>query len=218
MLFTDRKDGGRQLAERLKDYKDKDVVVLALPRGGIVTAAEVARYLRAPLGLALVRKIGHPEYSEYAIGAIAEGEEPVYNEGELSTVDDEWLDREEAAARELIERRRHLYYGEEFEEPVVKDKLVILVDDGMATGYTMNAAVKLVQNRGAKEVIVAVPVASRDSVDMLEGVADEVIVLEDPDSFMQAVGAHYEDFNQVEDEEVRTLLREVNNELRKKIA
>jgi predicted phosphoribosyltransferase len=178
-----------------------------------VLGAEVAKELKAPLGLVLVRKIGHPGYAEYAIGALAEGEKPVYNEDEVASIDDHWLKQAETTARELIEHRRDLYYGEDFEPPVVTDKTVILVDDGVATGLTMEAAVKAMRNKKAKRIIVAVPVAPRDSVDHLEAIADEAIVLDNPDSFLGAVGSHYMEFEQVDDEEVRALLREVRDEV-----
>jgi len=211
MSYINREDAGRRLAQVLRHFKGKDTVVLALPRGGIVLGAEVSKELKAPLGLVLVRKIGHPSYSEYAIGAVAEGEKPVYNENEVATIDEEWLKEAEASARKLIEHRHELYYGENLTPPEVEDKVVILVDDGIATGLTMESAVRAVRNKKAKRIIVAVPVASRESVDTLDSMADEVVVLDEPEDFLGAVGAHYQEFEQVDDEEVRTLLREVNN-------
>lgn len=213
MSYINREDAGKRLAQVLRHFKGKDTVVLALPRGGIVLGAEVAKELKAPLGLVLVRKIGHPSYSEYAIGAVAEGEKPVYNENEVATIDEEWLKEAEASARELIEHRHELYYGEDLTPPETEGKVVLLVDDGIATGLTMEAAVRAMQNKHAKRVIVAVPVAPRDSIDTLEAIADEVVVLDNPDSFLGAVGSHYMEFEQVDDEEVRTLLREVRDEI-----
>lgn len=210
MSYVNRQDAGKRLAQALRHFKRKDTVVLALPRGGIVLGVEVAKELKAPLGLVLVRKIGHPSYSEYAIGALVEGEKPVYNEAEVLTIDEDWLKRVEAKARKLIEYRRNLYYGDDFEPPEVEGKVVILVDDGIATGLTMKAAVKAMLNKKAKRIVVAVPVASTDSVDNLETIADEVVVLDSPDSFLGAVGKHYMEFEQVDDEEVRALLREAN--------
>lgn len=210
MSYVNRQDAGKQLAKVLRPFKSDNVVVLALPRGGIVLGAEVARELKAPLGLVLVRKIGHPAYSEYAIGAVAEGDKPVYNRQEVAAIDEHWLKQAEAAAHELIEHRRKLYYGEDFRPPEVTGKVVILVDDGIATGLTMEAAVRAIQNKQPKRVIVAVPVAAPESVGALETIADEVIVLDKPENFGGAVGAHYQEFDQVNDEEVRALLREVS--------
>ena len=211
MRYYDRQDAGQRLARRLKRFENNDIVVLALPRGGIVLGVEVARVLGAPLGLVLVRKIGHPAYSEYAIGAVAEEEAPIYNEDELLGIDKAWLKSAVASARQLIEHRHELYYEDGFVPPNVEGKTVILVDDGIATGLTMKAAVRAVQNKQAKRVIVAVPVASQESVGTLETIADEVIVLDDPRKFLGAVGAHYQQFEQVDDEEVRTLLWGIQN-------
>lgn len=218
MSYVNREDAGIRLAKVLRHFKGKDTVVFALPRGGIVLGAEVAKELRAPLGLVLVRKIGHPSNSEYAIGAVAESEEPVYNENELLGLDSSWLRDAVSSARRLIEHRRELYYGEDFIPPEVKDKVVILVDDGVATGLTMEAAVQAMQSKHAKRVIVAVPVAPRDSIDELEVIADEVVVLDSPDNFLGAVGSYYREFEQVGDEEVRSLLREVRDDVHQTVA
>lgn len=209
MIFESREDAGRQLAGLLMDYKDRgDVVVLALPRGGVVLGAEVARVLNAPLGLVLVRKIGHPSAPEYAIGALAETEAPVYNEAEAAGIDPRWLELAERSARETIENRRNLYYGEDFIPPEVKSKTVVVVDDGMATGLTMEASVRSLAGRGAREVAVAVPVASFESIERLEQVADRVIVVDKPENFLDAIGNHYRHFQQVDDMDVKTLLWE----------
>jgi putative phosphoribosyl transferase len=214
-MYKDRTEAGLQLARKLECFKGEDAVVLALPRGGIVLGAEVAKALEAPLGLVLVRKIGHPAYSEYAIGAIAEDEKPIYNQKELLGLDGQWLEDTTDAARKINERRRELYYGNDFTPPEIEGKIAILVDDGIATGLTMEAATRAVQNKNTKKVIVAVPVAPADSVNMLKTVADEVIVLDNPENFLGSVGSRYKKFEQVNDEEVRTLLREVNDYVRK---
>ncbi len=211
MRYFNRQDAGIQLAHKLGRYKGKAAVVLALPRGGVILGKEVANALGVDLGLVLVRKIGHPYYSEYAIGALAEDETPIYNEYELVVTDAAWRKRAEVSARKLLEKRRRLYYGEGFVAPDLKNQTVILVDDGIATGLTMQAAVQSVKHKGAKGVVVAAPVASAESITMLKGVADEVIVLDDPNNFMGSVGAHYIEFAQVNDEEVKSLLREVRD-------
>lgn len=213
MRYEDRKDAGRKLAESLRRYKQKDSVVLALPRGGVVLGAELATEFSMPLGVILVRKIGHPSHPEYAIGALIEGEEPVYNRSEVATAGSEWLSRAEDEARKLIARRHDLYYDEDVAPPLIKGRPVIIVDDGIATGLTMKAAVLAMKNQHVKHITVAVPVAPKDSVDMLKTIADEVIVLDDPERFLGAVGAHYRHFDQVDDEEVRRLLKEASYEL-----
>lgn len=211
MRYINREDAGKRLATALRRFRSVNTVVLALPRGGVVLGAEVARELEAPLGLVLVRKIGHPSYAEYAIGAVAEGSEPIYNKREVKTVDKAWLGRAESEARALIKQRRELYYGYDLLPPQVADKVVILVDDGIATGLTMKAAVRATRNKQAKRIIVAVPVAPRDSLHILEVYADEVVVLDPPDEFAGAVGSHYQEFEQVSDEEVRELLHEAQD-------
>lgn len=216
-MYKDRIDAGQRLAKVLRHFKGKNTVVLALPRGGIVLGAEVAKELKAPLALAFVRKIGHPSFAEYAIGAVAEDEEPVFNKDELLGIDDAWLEDAVATARQLIERRRELYYDEDFTPPEVTGKTVILVDDGIATGFTMESAVRAMKSKHAKRVVVAVPVASRDAVETLEIIADDVIVLDSPEDFSGAVGSHYQEFDQVDDEQVRALLREVKDDVHQTI-
>lgn len=204
-MYEDRAEAGTLLARKLGHLKANGAVVLALPRGGIVPAAKVAEALQAPLGLVLVRKIGHPDWPEYAIGAVAERDEPLYNPQELLHTDKQWLMQAEAAARNLIEQRRRLYYSD-FTPPDPAGKTAVIVDDGIATGLTMEAAVRSI-GKQAERVVVAVPVAAADTVATLEKLADEVVVLENPEQFRGAVGAHYRHFEQVTDEEVRNLLQ-----------
>lgn len=211
MRYVNRQDAGQLLGQALRRFKNENAVVLALPRGGVVVGAEVARILLAPLGLVLVRKIGHPHNPEYAIGAIAEDEPAIYNEHERLSASEHWLKQAEADARKLIDRRRELYYGEDFVPPSIEGKTAIIVDDGIATGLTMEAAVKAVRRQNPAKVIIAIPVAPADSTYELEGLADEVIVLDK--NLQGAVGAHYQQFEQVNDEEVQELLREVQNDL-----
>jgi len=210
MTYDDRRDAGKQLANALHRFKGADIVVMALPRGGVVLGLEIAEELQAPLGLVLVRKIGHPSFAEYAVGAVAEGGTPLFNESEASHLDEEWLDEAVAAARNMIKHRRKLYFGNDFAEPDVENKTVIIVDDGIATGLTMEVAVRAIRDKAPNKVIVAAPVASRESVAVLEQMADEVVLLEDPKKFLGAVGAHYRNFDQVDDDEVRELLREAS--------
>lgn len=213
MMFDDRFDAGRRLALALARFARQSPVIIALPRGGVAVGVEVAHALRAPLDLMLVRKIGHPTYAEYAIGAVAEDEEPVINQEELMYVSQTWLARAVRDARELIRHRRELYFDEDFEHPSINGRVVIIVDDGIATGLTMEAAVRAVLHKGAKNVIVAVPVASSEGMETIEELATEVIVLDDPEDFRGAVGMHYRRFEQVDDSEVKELLEEVNYDL-----
>ena len=213
MSYVDRQDAGRQLATALQSYKDQNVVVLALPRGGIILGAAVARALHAPLGLVLVRKIAHPAAPEYALGAIAEGNVSVYDEHAILQVDEEWIEEAEAQAKALIDTRRDLYYGDDFTPPDVTGKTVIIVDDGIATGLTFQAAIQSIRRQSPARVIVAAPVASQDSVYDLRRLSDDIIILEDPYQFSGAVGVYYDRFEQVNEEEVRKLLREVRDDI-----
>lgn len=201
MQFVDRADAGRQLADRLKDYAGQ-AVVYALPRGGVLVAAEVARELEVPLDLIMVRKIGHPYDQEYAIGAVAEGNQPVMNAAEVSEVDEMWLDTTVHQGQLENERRRREYFPTDYQPPAVAGKTAIIVDDGIATGLTMRAAIIAARLLGPASVVVAVPVAPADVVDELSELADEIIVIDNPAAFMGAVGAHYQHFPQVTDAEV----------------
>lgn len=209
MTFRDRADAGRRLAKALASYKDRQAVVLALPRGGVPVAAEVAATLDAPLDLILVRKIGVPSQPELAMGAVVDGVAPIVvrNEEviELSGTTAEEFDA--ACARELaeIERRRQLYIGERARAEVA-GQVVIVIDDGIATGATTRAALRAIRIRKPKELVLAVPVAPPDTITQLRGEVDALICLETPDPFM-AIGYFYRDFRQVSDEEVVATLR-----------
>jgi predicted phosphoribosyltransferase len=212
MWFIDRVDAGKKLAVKLGKYRNR-AVVYALPRGGVVVGAEIAKELEVPLDLILVRKIGHPNNPEYAIGAVAEGAEPVFNESERQAVDEAWLKAVVKAEQAENERRRQEYFPHDYQPPSVRDKVAILTDDGIATGLTMEAAIEALSLRRPQKIVVAVPVAPSDTVDHLKTLADEVIVLDNPDNFRGAVGAHYQNFPQVEDEEVVEILTDVQDEL-----
>lgn len=207
MLFRNRSGAGRILAGKLASYADRpDVLVLALPRGGLPVAFEVAQELHAPLDVFLVRKLGLPGQEELAMGAIASGGTRVINEevvGTLKIPDDviETVANEEQ--QEL--NRRESEYREGRPPPDVRGRTVILVDDGLATGSTMRAAVAALRQQGPARIVVAVPVGAPDTCAELERVADEVVCVQTPQPF-NAVGAWYEDFRQTSDEEVRDLL------------
>jgi putative phosphoribosyl transferase len=209
-LFADRIEAGRRLAAALGPRVAGPAVVLALPRGGVPVAAEVARALAAPLDLVLVRKIGMPFQPELALGAIAEGDPPPLfideTLREAFAVTDSYVDKAIARERAEIERRRRLY-GEGRPPAAVAGKTAIVVDDGIATGATTRVALKAVRGRGPARLVLAVPVAPQDSLDALAAEADEIVCLETPEPF-GAIGQFYADFSQLEDDEVIALLRE----------
>lgn len=206
-MFTDRADAGRQLARRLgQDAPRGDVIVLALPRGGVPVAYEVAETLRAPLDVLVVRKLGVPGHEELAMGALAPGGARRLNDDVVRyfRVTNDVIDRVAERETRELERRERAYRGGR--PPLdVAGRTVLLIDDGLATGATMRAAVHAVRSLGAARVTVAVPVASPDVCRALRRDVDEVVCLETPDAF-RAVGQAYEDFRQTSDDEVRALL------------
>lgn len=207
--FRNRAEAGRRLAERLRSYAGRDdVVVLGLPRGGVPVAAEVARELGAPLDVFLVRKLGVPGHEELAFGAIASGGARVLNRDVVVTlgIDQETID--EVVAREQAElaRRAEAYRGTA-DPPDVRGRVAILVDDGLATGASMRAAVEAVRALGPAHVVVAVPAAARQTCEELARDVDEVVCLLTPEPFF-AVGMWYADFSETTDEQVTALLAE----------
>jgi putative phosphoribosyl transferase len=207
MIFDDRIHAGRELATRLSDYANRDdVLVLALPRGGVPVAFEVAQALRVPLDVFLVRKLGVPWHEELAMGAIASGGVRVLN-GEIVRgygIDADTIDA--ATEREKLElRRRELAYRNGRDAPTIAGKTVIVVDDGLATGSTMRAALAAVRKLSPAHVVMAVPVAAESTCAELAGEADVVVCLATPQPFY-GVGQWYRDFSQTSDDEVRDLL------------
>src|SRR5881396_4413350 len=205
--FSNRAEAGRQLAEKLDKYAGrKHVIVLGLPRGGVPVAYEVAKRLRAPLDVFIVRKLGVPGFEELAVGAIASGGVRVLNEDVMRALPNADQLIESVTERETVELdRREQTYRNGRAAPELRDRVVILVDDGLATGATMRAAVKALRQRGVAKIVVAVPVGPPDTCRELEQEADETICLSTP-PFFQAVGQYYEDFSQTTDDEVRELL------------
>ena len=206
MRFRDRVDAGKQLAQALKKYQNQDGVVYALPRGGVVLGLEVARVLNMPLDLLIPRKIGHPLQPEYAICAVVENGEMVCNQQEVARVDPQWFRQEVDAERHEARRRRELYLGGRASAPV-QGKTAIIVDDGIATGLTMEVSIRDARRRQPAHLVVAVPVAPSDTVERLSGEVDEFVVLDPSPFYLGAVGAYYDHFLQVTDEEVIALLR-----------
>ncbi len=207
MLFQDRADAGRQLAAALRAYANRpDTLVLALPRGGVPVGFQVAEALKAPLDVFLVRKLGVPGHEEYAMGAIASGGVRVINREVVDAlgIPNSVIDAVAAHEQRELERQERLFRGDR-PPPVVRGRTVILVDDGLATGATMKAAVQALRQQGPSRIVVAVPVASVEACDEFRSEADEIVCLRTPEPFY-AVGLWYEDFSQTTDEEVRELL------------
>ncbi|MET6989941.1 phosphoribosyltransferase [Sediminicola arcticus] len=204
-MFIDRIDAGLQLAERLKEYKDKEVVVLAIPRGGLPLGAIIAKSLNAPLDVALSKKIGDPYNKEYAIGAVTL-ENIILSDA--AKVDKEYLEKETVHIREKLRIRHDQYYKNKKPESL-KGKVVIIVDDGIATGNTILVTAELIHSKHPKKTIVAIPVAPRSSITMLEAslYIDMVICLDTPFNF-HAVGQFYKNFHQISDEEAIAILGE----------
>ena len=205
--YRDRHDAGRVLASKLDRYAGRqDAIVLALPRGGVPVAAEVARHLGVPLDVFIVRKLGVPGYEELAMGALASGGVRVLNQevvGELG-ISEPVIERVVAVQQQELARREQLYRGGR--PPLdVAGRTVILVDDGLATGSTMRAAVAGLRQRAPSRVVVAVPVASTSTCEALAGEVDDIVCAQTPEPFL-AVGLWYEDFSQTTDEEVRAEL------------
>ena len=212
--FANRTEAGRLLAEKLVNYAGRaDVIVLGLPRGGVPVAFEVAQRLGALLDVFIVRKLGVPGFEELAAGAIASGGVRVLNEDVMRAIPhaDEAINAITARETAELERREQIY-REGRPPPELRDRIVILVDDGLATGATMRAAVKALRERGAAKIVVAVPVGPPDTCHELEERADETICLSTPE-FFQAVGQYYEDFSQTSDEDVRELLSRAAQEM-----
>jgi predicted phosphoribosyltransferase len=212
--FPNRAEAGRQLAEKLEKYAGRDdVIVLGLPRGGVPVAYEVAKRLRVPLDVFIVRKLGVPGFEELAAGAIASGGVRVLNEDVVRAIPYASEAIEAVTAKETAElQRREQIYREGRPAPELRDRIVILVDDGLATGATMRAAVKAMRQRGATKIVVAVPVGPPDTCQELAQAADEIISLSTP-PFFQAVGQYYEDFSQTADDDVRELLTRAAQEI-----
>lgn len=207
-IFNDRRHAGQVLAEQLARFAGReDVVVLALPRGGVPVGFEVARALNAPLDVFVVRKLGVPGQEELAFGAIASGGVRVLNEGIIHTLQltDAMIERISERERQELLRREQLYRGDR-PPPNLVGKTAIVVDDGLATGATMRAAVDAIKILGAEQIVVAVPVGSRDTCSAMRRISDVLCVCAETPEPFYGVGLWYEDFSQTTDEEVTELL------------
>jgi putative phosphoribosyl transferase len=206
--FANRTEAGRLLAARLIHLKSSRPLILALPRGGVPVAFEIAKAFGAELDLMMVRKLGAPGHPEFGIGAIVDGEPPqlVLNDGAmaLTGADTDYLEEEKARQLKELERRRRAYLGSR-PKPQIAGRTVVIVDDGVATGATISAAMRGVRQAGPARIVLAIPVAPRDTAARLRAMCDELVVLELPEPFF-SVGQHYDDFSQTSDDEVIRLL------------
>ena len=210
-MFVDRKDAGEKLSMVLEKFKDENPIVLAIPRGGIVTAYETIKKFELQWDLIIPRKIGLPHNKEIAIGAISLDGTYLFNEEyiDMLNISQEYIKKEIFEQTEEIKRRLNKYKGNE-NFPHVKNKTVILIDDGIATGFTIQVAIMSIKKHNAKKIILAVPVAPQDTISLLEKIVDEVICLFIPNIFY-AVGSYYKSFEQTTDEEVFNIVRELEN-------
>lgn len=192
-----------RLAKALARYDSDDAVVYALPRGGVPIGAEVARQLEIPLSLIIPRKIGHPENEEYAVCAVTEEGELVCEEVESSKLDPQWLEEQRKIALKEIERRRAAYGSKRLS---ATGKVAIIVDDGIATGLTMRAAIRSLRGEIPSMIVIAAPIAPTEVADSLRSEADDVVILDTSEPFLGAIGAYYGSFPQLSDEEVIRLM------------
>ncbi|MGD9129588.1 MAG: phosphoribosyltransferase family protein [Candidatus Woesebacteria bacterium] len=207
MQFKNRLEAAKKLAQALLKYKNQDVVLYSLPRGGIVLGVEIARQLKAPLDLIIPRKIGHPSSAEYAICALAEGGSLVCNEAERKIINQDWLKKEVKKEQQEAIRRSKVYLAEK-KRLSATNKVAIIVDDGIATGLTIKAAILDIKKQKPKKIVIAVPVLPKDTAADLRKNVDELISLEEPWFFKGAIGSYYQEFGQVSDEEVIALLND----------
>jgi len=208
--FHNRTDAGQQLARALKRYAGRPGIVYPLPRGGVPLGVEIADALEIDLDLIIPRKIGHPFNPEYAIAAVGETGEPVVNQTEVARVDPEWFEQEVARQRKESRRRREVYLHGRSPLPV-EGKIAIIVDDGIATGLTMKAAIKDLRARNPEKLIVAIPVVPAATARELELMVDDLVALDIEENYLGAVGAYYDIFDQTTDEEVIALLSRIEN-------
>lgn len=215
MIFENRQEAGKLLAERLKKYaKDPQVLVLGLARGGVVVASKIAEVLSTPLDTLIVRKIGAPDQPELALGAVGSSGSAFFNDSLISLlgVSKQYLQREVERQRALVEERVRTYYAGRSPLPV-EGKTVILVDDGIATGATMKMGVSILRSAKVSQLIIAVPVASAESLKELEAMVEEIVCLHRP-SYFEAVGAFYRHFEEVTDRDVLSLLSKFSGKIR----
>ncbi len=206
MIFKDRYEAGQQLAKELSKYKNKkDVIVLGIPRGGVEVAFSIAKTLKVPLSIIVTKKIGHPFESEFAIGSVSPDNNYIVDDNYTREAGEDYIKNTVRELNAEITRRYKEYTKGKL--PELKNKIAIIADDGLATGYTMLAAIKYMKSKSPKKVIAAIPVAAQDSFEKVKAAADEVVCLQTP-IFFSAVGAFYQNFTQLEDKEVKFYLEE----------
>lgn len=205
MRFHNRIDAGRQLALALTKFRGQDGIVCPLPRGGVELGVEIARVLAMPLDLVIPRKVGHPLNPEYAVCAVTEFGAPICNEHEIAQLDPAWLRQSVENERREARRRRERYLATRAPVPA-EGKIVILVDDGIATGLTLRAAIQDIRARRPRRLIAAIPVAPKAAAEQLLREVDELFALDVPDFYLGAVGAYYDEFPQLSDDTVVQLL------------
>lgn len=211
MQFKDRHEAGKKLAKALALLIDKETVIYALPRGGVVLGYEIAKALKIPLDIIVTRKIGHPTQPEYAICAVAEDGHEICNETEHAEVDKNWFAKAKKEQLGEAKRRRETYHAG-LKTPSVDGKTAVLVDDGIATGLTIRLAIGELKHLSPKRLIVAVPIAPADVAKEIKKIADELVILDSPIIYAGAVGNYYDNFPQIEDGEVIKLLKEIANQ------
>ena len=208
-MFVDRADAGGKLTDSLKKFKEEDVIVLAVPRGGLEIAYDTIKKIGFKWDLIIPRKIGAPHNKEFAIGAVSADGSYFINDDyvKMYGISQDYIEKEVSEQTNEIKRRMKEYRGKDT-FPEVKDKTVIIIDDGIATGFTILAVIKAVKKQGAKKIILAIPVGPRETIEEFKEIVDEVICLYIPDEFY-AVGSYYVDFKQVTDEEVFKMMKEL---------
>ncbi|MFZ2202275.1 MAG: phosphoribosyltransferase family protein [Microgenomates group bacterium] len=207
MRFKDRREAGVLLANKLAGYKGKEAVIYAVPRGGVVLGYEISKALQTPLDLVITRKIGHPANPEYAVCVVAENHDLLCNPAEKEALDPKWLDKAVEAERQEAIRRRKVYLGDRA-RPDATGKTAIVVDDGVATGMTFLMALREARHLKPAKLVAAIPVLPAEMLEKIKKEADEVVYLDAPTDFAGAVGAYYDQFPQVSDDEVIRLLKE----------
>ena len=208
MIFESRQQAGILLAKKLKKFRNSNAIVYALPRGGVIVGAEIAKALNLPLDLIVSRKVSHPHSAEYAIGAITEHGIRALNNMEILEMNAEWVENAFEEQYQEAKRRRELYMGSK-NETSATGRIAIVVDDGIATGYTMLAAIEDLQKQNPTSIVIAVPVTPKGCAEYFSNLADEFVALEIPRIYAGAVGAYYTRFPQLSDEEVINALESV---------
>ena len=210
-ILFNRKEAGKLLSEKLLKYSDTETIVLAIPKGGVPVGYEIATKLDVPLGITLIKKIGHPSNKEYAIGAVSL--DSFYIDNSMD-IDKKYIESEVKRIQDLLHQKQKLYEGNK--QPLqLKNKTVIIVDDGIATGNTILASIKLVKSKMPSKIIVAAPVVPFENVGLIKNMADEFIYLDAP-KYFPSVGCFYEEFNQVKDEDVISILNQAALKMKSK--